>query len=359
VNAAGPSLADLIRGSAPPPSSSPGPVSPKSSPTAGGRGAGRAAGPAKTGGMPSLSYSLQGPENGVKNAISEFKLTCKDPHNQVYELDIGLIEAKIWIPGNQNSERQAVIKRQNRGVFIIQCQPVVSGNHHFNIWIHSGATKRALYDSAVMLNVLEGKPTEAENLSFSLAGKSFLGAEVGSTTFFEIIVTGNGGRPADINTDKLVVAIESRFGGRQKAYCERIGVGRYKSEFVPGSAGANTVRLTYDGVDVCSQAINFDTGIDPAKCCIVNAPRNVDVGAQTTFVIDSKSGLGLKIPRGGEKFEVGVDGPDNGVNGLVIRDESTGSYAVRFRLVVPGRYQFFVSLHKIPVSGSPFVVNAS
>jgi len=227
------------------------------------------------------------------------------------------------------------------------------------VWIQAASGKIAIYDSPVVLNVINELPTQSDSLFFSLAGKGMLGAGIGHPTSFEILVVGAGKRPVDINMDKLVVTIGSRLGGKMRVYCEKVGPGKYVVEYTPTSAGNSTVLVVYDEVEVCSQAITFDTGIDPSKCVVVNPPRHVDVGVQSSFVIDSRTGLGGRLARGGEKFDVGVDGPENGVHGLVVRDESTGSYTVRFRLVAPGRYQFYVSLRKVPISGSPVVVNAS
>lgn len=65
------------------------------------------------------------------------------------------------------------------------------------------------------------------------------------------------------------------------------------------------------------------------------------------------------MTRGGEAFDIGVSGPSKGVQGLVIRDELTGKYTVRFTLVTPGPYKFFISLRDVPLEGSPFVVQAN
>jgi len=312
-----------------------------------------------TGGGLMLNWSLSGPENARLGSSAEFKLTCKQDR-QCVEIDIATLEAKMWVTGNQaGTEFEGSIRRQNRGVFIIQFKPTTSGPHNFNFWTKSGSTKTHIFDHNAVLNVIEEKPAEDSQMFFSLAGKGLLGAEVGTPASFNILVTGSGKVPVDVDMDKLVVIIESRAGGSSKAYPEKISSGKYKTNFTAGSAGLNTVRIVYDGQDVCSQNVTFDTGVDPRYCVVVNAPRNVDVGAQASFVIDSKSGLGLKLARGGEKFDVGVDGPDNGVQGLVVRDECTGSYTVRFRLMSPGKYKFFCTLRKTPISGSPFEVVAS
>ena len=64
------------------------------------------------------------------------------------------------------------------------------------------------------------------------------------------------------------------------------------------------------------------------------------------------------IYTGGEKFEVGCSGPKGGVTGLVVRDELTGKYTVRFTLTVAGQYKFFISLKGIEIKGSPLQITA-
>jgi len=154
-----------------------------------------------------------------------------------------------------------------------------------------------------------------------------------------------------------VVQVETG-SSKLTAYCTKKSAGRFIADFTPSSQGQATVKVMYAGKEVTSSPVMFDTGVDPVKSEIRQVPKHVNVGEQATFTIQVKSTQAHDIKRGGEKFEVSVQGPENGVKGLVVRDENTGVYTVRFTLVTAGSFKFFITLRGSALRGSPFVVVA-
>jgi len=310
--------------------------------------------------VPALTWSLAGPQVIARQAVGEFKITCRDKSNQTHEFDAANLEAKMWKEGDKRSEFMGTITRQNKGVFIIQFRPRETGVHHFNIWVKGALEKKSIYDEndPVVLKVIEEDTTLVkESLYFSIQGKGLVGGEVGYDTSFEISVTGADKRPRDVDASKLAVSVVGS-GGKLNAYCEKVATGKYQTDYKPIAAGPHTVHVTYGGQEVCNSQVTYDNGVDPSKCCILEPPIHVRVGQQATFAIDTKTESGKRLTRGGEKFDVGVSGPSGGVQGLVVRDEQTGSYTVRFTLVLPGVFKFFISLREVALDGSPFEVVA-
>jgi len=135
-------------------------------------------------------------------------------------------------------------------------------------------------------------------------------------------------------------------------------VGKYKATFTPFGPGAMIVAITYNAEPVISTTVSWGATIDPFKTVIVNPPAHVLVGQQHTFTIQAKTDTEEDLTNGGEKFNVAVSGPAGGITGLVVRDELTGKYTVRFTMVKPGGYKFFVSLSGADIKGSPLQIEA-
>jgi len=118
------------------------------------------------------------------------------------------------------------------------------------------------------------------------------------------------------------------------------------------------VSLIYGAEPVIQTTVNWNASIDARTTEVVNPPAHVLVGQQHTFTIQAKTESGSDLTTGGEKFDVAVSGPAGGVTGLVIRDELTGKYTVRFTLTKAGTYKFFISLSGVDISGNPLQIEA-
>jgi len=118
------------------------------------------------------------------------------------------------------------------------------------------------------------------------------------------------------------------------------------------------VSLIYSGEPVIQTTVTYDLSIDPGHTEIINPPGHVLVGHQHTFTIQARADNGQDLNVGGEKFDVAVSGPAGGTSGLVVRDERTGKYVVRFTLTKPGTYKFFISLSGADIIGSPLEIEA-
>jgi len=195
------------------------------------------------------------------------------------------------------------------------------------------------------------------NMYFSASGFGLMGGSLGRAYSFIIEVKDDDHQPLDCDIYKLQVSINQGLK-RQTANIDRLSEGKYKATFTPFGPGAIIVSITYGGEPVISTTVTWGATIDPFKTEIVNPPAHVLVGQQHTFTIQAKSENGEDLTAGGEKFNVGVSGPAGGTTGLVVRDELTGKYTVRFTMVKPGTYKFFVSLSGVDLKGSPLEIEA-
>jgi hypothetical protein len=278
----------------------------------------------------------------------------------MHEMDVSSLEARMWREGDPKSEFMGTIHKHVKGIYIVQFRPIHVGMHLFNIYVKGQLEKKSIYDESnpVRLNVIEGSAHVVENLHFSISGPGLKGAQIGTETQFQIDINGDDKQPRDIATDKLSVVVEAG-SSKLTAHLNKKSAGRFTANYRPNSIGAHTVRVMYAGKEACSSQVYFDNGVDPRHSEIRSVPRFVSIGEQVSFAIQVKSQQGFDIKRGGERFDCAVSGPENGVQGLVVRDESTGIYTVRFKLVVAGQYKFFISLKNVDLRGSPFMVTVS
>jgi len=290
-----------------------------------------------------------------------FKLICKNEKKEEHDIPTTLLETEMWRPDNKERTliRGKIERTPAKGVYNLIFRPQVPGKFVFNIWVKGELEKKAIYadNKCVPLEVIKGPTLTETNIYFTASGHGFVGGQVGKESSFDIWAKDGAGAPQEIEDSLLHLIIG--FGPKKIAgHVERIGVGHYNATYTPWGAGEFDVVVQYGDEAIIKKAITFTFGIDPSKTTIVNPPSQLSVGKQATFKIQAKSQMGANINYGGQKFDCAVSGPPKGVQGLVVRDETNGTYTTRFTLITPGTYKFFVKLGNLPINGSPFVVTA-
>jgi len=206
--------------------------------------------------------------------------------------------------------------------------------------------------------VIKEPTLTTEEIHFSAQGHGWHGGQVGKESTFEIFAKNPSGVLEDVPDDSQLKIVISMGIKTMTGFIQRLGVGHYQADYTPWGPGEFDVCVQYGKHEVIRKKITFTFGIDASKTCIVDPPAKVPVGKQSSFTIQAKSQMGHNLNYGGQKFDCAVSGPPKGVTGLVVRDETNGTYTTRFTLITPGSYKFFVKLGGIPLFGTPFVVEA-
>jgi len=97
-----------------------------------------------------------------------------------------------------------------------------------------------------------------------------------------------------------------------------------------------------------SQTVAFGPGVGD------NGP--IEDTRPTTFTIQAKDKNGNDMKKGGDDFQVVIDGPKGKIP-ADIKDNEDGTYTVNYKPNDPGKHKVDVSLKSQPIKGNPFSVN--
>jgi len=208
----------------------------------------------------------------------------------------------------------------------------------------------------VELEFIPHDPVVTQNMHFTASGFGLHGGSLGKLYSFRIETKDDNGTPFDCDFRKINIEISQGLK-KMMGTCERVALGKYKAEFTPFGPGEMVISVSYGGQPVIETTVTYNVGIDPTKTIIVDPLRNALVGQQNTFTIQAKGQTGQDMSTGGEKFDVACSGPAGGVTGLVVRDELTGKYTVRFMLTKSGSFKIFVTLNGVDIIGSPLEID--
>jgi filamin len=104
--------------------------------------------------------------------------------------------------------------------------------------------------------------------------------------------------------------------------------------------------------------VNIGAGTDAAKSIAFGPGLEDKVSDHlpTMFTIQAKDRNGNNMNKGGDPWEVKIQGPDGPVDANV-KDNGDGTYTVDYAPKSPGKHRIDVTLKGAPVQKSPFTVN--
>lgn len=310
-----------------------------------------------TQGHDKVNYSLKGPQVAKVQTPVVYQLHCKD-ETKTNHVDIEGDIFEVEITNTADGETaKGKVERERKGVFKVTVRGTKVGKYTFNIWVKGAYEKKPIFGQAVGLELIAGDVIVKEEMNFFVTGWGMHGGTVGKPLAFEINVKDPNGQPMDCDISRLLVILTQN-DRKVTAYSHKIAPGRFQADFTPPGTGEWIVCVEYGGQEVCRAAVEFNVAIDAKETEVVDPPKDVLVGKQYTFTIQAKGAGGVPITTGGEKFDLACSGPKGGVTGLVIRDELTGKYTVRFTLTVAGTYKFFISHKGNELKGVPLEITA-
>jgi len=304
-----------------------------------------------------VMWTITGPTLVRVQALATFEMTARNEAKEIVHINLNILEAELT-EDRTGDTTKGLIHPTGKGTFNLQFRGRNAGKYHFNVWVKGQLEKKTIFPG-------EGVPVEftpheivvTRNMYFSASGFGLVGGSLGRSYGFNVEVKDDDQIPVDCDVYKLTVQISQ---GLKKisGQVDRLGVGKYKASFTPFGPGEMVVSLIYGGEPVIQTTVTWDLSIDPGHTEVINPPGHVLVGHQHTFTIQARADNGQDLNVGGEKFDVAVSGPSGGTQGLVVRDERTGKYVVRFTLTKPGTYKFFISLSGADIIGSPLEIEA-
>eukprot|EP01128_Nolandella_sp_AFSM9_P010526 TRINITY_DN7298_c0_g1_i1.p1 TRINITY_DN7298_c0_g1~~TRINITY_DN7298_c0_g1_i1.p1 ORF type:complete len:429 (-),score=102.75 TRINITY_DN7298_c0_g1_i1:48-1334(-) len=305
-----------------------------------------------------VHYSISGPETVKVQTMAEYTLYCRDDDKKLIDVPISILDADI-VQDKENGDesRGTVSSTGEKGVFLITFRARFVGNYKLMLYVKGQLEKRPIYPGGLPLKVTPDDQLVKKQLFFTVLGHGTYGGFVGKKVTFDILVKDQDDTPTDIDHQRLAVFV-SQGMKKDKGDVDKESVGKYVGSYKPFGPGELILLVKYGEQEVIQTTVMITSGVEAAKCEVIDAPTGVAVNSPCVFKIQTKDSDGVNIPVGGEKFELGVSGPKGGTSGLVVRDELDGTYSVKFTLTIAGDYSFFLTLNKVSVGASPIKIQA-
>jgi len=150
----------------------------------------------------------------------------------------------------------------------------------------------------------------------------------------------NGGQPYDVKVkgpkgDVPVEVVDN-------------GDGTYTVNFAPQDAGPHRIDVTLRNKPVANSPYNINVK--------EGAEAGISFVESYSFVIRARTKSNKNMSKGGEKFEVSIQGQQGKVNNN-LKDNGDGTYSVAYQLPqgAKGQFQFSVKVNGKDIQGSPWV----
>eukprot|EP00824_Muranothrix_gubernata_P009242 TRINITY_DN217_c0_g1_i1.p1 TRINITY_DN217_c0_g1~~TRINITY_DN217_c0_g1_i1.p1 ORF type:complete len:2666 (-),score=582.17 TRINITY_DN217_c0_g1_i1:103-7398(-) len=137
---------------------------------------------------------------------------------------------------------------------------------------------------------------------------------------------------------------------------------RFEVSYVCNYAGDVDVRVEYKGYSALIRrhlVIHVKPELTDATQSVAQGAtlHHAVAGENSVFIIETKNRDGLRRLRGGDKFVILVDGPEE-INDAIVADNEDGTYTVAYTITKAGAYTVTVTLEGTPIQNSGFLVNA-
>jgi len=224
-------------------------------------------------------------------------------------------------------------------------QPSEVGKHEIVVGLKNPAAPQYfehIKDSPFHANITQG--TDANKTKVFGPGLED-GVQDNLPTYFNIESRDRNGQPVRKGGDPFEVKIQGPKGDVPATVHDN-GDGTYRVDYAPQDAGNHVIKVELKNKPVAQSpyTVNVKEGAD----------HNTSGIESFQFVIRARTKTGKDMSRGGEKFEVAVQGP-SGQHPVQLRDAGNGTYVVTYSIPpVQGAFNFSVKVNGNHIQGSPF-----
>jgi len=122
--------------------------------------------------------------------------------------------------------------------------------------------------------------------------------------------------------------------------------GTYELKYFPTEPGKHKVHVHVNDEPLAAEFEDVEVE--------EGASEEHSLAVHYSFTVRARTKKGTDKPRGGDKFEVKITGPNGLVDNVVTEDQHDGTYLVSYALENPGKYWVKVTLNGKDISGSPW-----
>jgi len=319
--------------------------------------------PVTRGGPDASKCKAYGPGLEPGNEVAEnahFTVECSNKIGD--RIKEGGDKVEVKVKGPYNVEIPPEITDKKDGTYNVNYKPLDPGNHVISISINGVQIPQS------PINVfIEKSPTDVDATQCIAYGP---GVEKGFTSELSTFTVevrnssgeriNHGGHPIDVdvsdaNGSDLGVKIMDNKDGTYSVTYQSIEHGLHTVDVV---LRHKLLPIYYEHIQSSPFKVQIGAGVDAHKCIAFGPGLEDKVTDQipTYFTIQAKDTSNNNMNRGGDPFEIKIQGP-NGPVDANITDNGDGTYLVNYAPKNPGKHKIDITLKKVPVAKSPYTVN--
>jgi len=191
------------------------------------------------------------------------------------------------------------------------------------------------------------------DVTLTLSGPGLEGGNTAEPTSFLVSATNSHGQPVQLPPNPLRVEILAN-GKELQSKVQESGNGTFTVTYQPIEKGNYEVNVYLKS----SVRVGIVVGADASKSRVFGPglEDGVQDNLPTYFTIEARGTDGQPMGKGGDPFEVKVQGPKGDVPATVT-DNGDGTYRVDYAPQDAGPHKVNVTLKDKPVANSPYTVN--
>jgi filamin len=269
---------------------------------------------------------------------------------------------KVTLQGPFRREEQPKIVDNHDGSYTVSYLPIDYGKHQVEVTLEGRHVARSPY--TVNVSKPRGYP---DALHCYAEGPGLKGGDTANPAKFTIFARDENGNPVSPPQNPFLVEITQPDGSDLPAQVVDNHNGTYDVTYQANEVGKHEIVVGlknpaapqyFEHIKDSPFQVNIIQGTDPSKTRVYGPglEDGVQDNLPTHFTIEARDRKGNPVPRGGDPFEVKIQGPRGAVPAEVV-DNGNGTYTVNYAPEDAGQHRIDVTLKNKPVANSPYSVN--
>jgi hypothetical protein len=246
------------------------------------------------------------------------------------------------------SQINADVVYQGAGTFVFFYRPLIAGKYLVSVRLGNGDVPGSPFGSVV-------EAGKTHTAACTASGLGLLCAEAGVEAAFSITSRDQFGNQRSSGGDQYDVGLTGPVCFN--AQVQDQDDGRYLVRYNTIMCGDYYVSIRRDGEPITGSpfVLSVVAGKTHGPSCtaVGDGLTTAFAGHEAEFVIEARDIISNQRVVGDDPFEVQMDGPATPQISVFDRDD--GTYLVTYVVEATGSYTIRVSLHGLPISGSPFI----
>jgi len=301
-----------------------------------------------------------GIEGGVQGEPAVFTIASK---NRIGEpIKTGGDPYKVDVKGPHNKDLDVKVQDNHNGTYTVTYVPVDAGPHTVAVTLEGRHVAKSPYH--VGIDRPKGYP---DALRCWADGPGLKGGDTANPAVFTIHAADQNGRPVTPKENPFLVDITRPDGSELIPDVVDNRDGTYTVTYKPTEPGDHEIvvglknpaaPLYYDHIKDSPFHVGIKPGTDAAQTKVYGPgiEDGVKDNEPTHFTIEARDPQGKPLGKGGDPFEVKVDGPTGPVP-VDLKDNGDGTYTARYQPDAAGPTTIKVNLKDKPVANSPYRIN--